>query len=167
MRLSLVSLLLFLSAIAAGMGLVASNRPADESGLAGFWRDLRQDIPIRAGMTVEDVKLYAKKTNEDVEARQEKWTGDFAPPIFAIPELHLYVFALENEDGSSLSYWVNGRNQFWMDMAIHDGKIQNIYITPGNASVICWPPRLYDGSGKHVGFTANYSEYFKLLKHVR
>jgi hypothetical protein len=122
-------------------------------GLTEFVADLKRDIPLRAGMTVEEVKNYIAVNNEKVRSLES--SNGKPPPIFARPELHLYVFMdMDSQSGPtprSLTYLANGRYQFWMDLAIQDGHVKNIYVAPGNLSNILLPAFLYDGTGEHVG----------------
>ncbi|HEY1170396.1 MAG TPA: hypothetical protein VGH19_03410 [Verrucomicrobiae bacterium] len=141
-----------------------SHRPATSSAeLADFIAELKRDIPIRAGMTIEQVKSFITENNQRIRDSEPKWSGKFEPPIYSRPELHLYIFLdMSNptspSDRRSLTYLANGRYQFWMDMAIHDGRIKNIYIAPGNLSHISLPAFLYDGAGEHIGMLADQKQ---------
>src|SRR5262245_36737871 len=79
--------------------------------------ELKQDISIRAGMTVDELKKYVSENNKKTKELDE---GSIPmPPAYSDPERHLYVFLEHSDDATqtdrrSIIYWVNGRNQFWM-----------------------------------------------------
>jgi len=126
------------------------------------WADeLRREFPFRAGMTTAEVSRLIRENNErahaimDEEFQRDREEGVFRPPAYADPERRLYLYVdffdqMSKDYQDSLSFWVNGRHQFWVDMAIADGKVTNIYITPGNMSVML-PAFCFDGSGEHIG----------------
>lgn len=155
MRNCLVILFLLLAILAGIMRQTTWVRPLPH-GYSRFYTDLRRDIQLRAGMTVSEINAYIKKNEELVDQQEAKYGND-GPPIYTARELHLYVFIDMNGDEpseQSLTYLVNGRYQFWMDIALDHGKIKNIYVTPGNMSNFLYPSVLYDGSGEHVGMLA-------------
>jgi hypothetical protein len=173
MQRGLLTLLLLLALIGAGV-LLMSPVPAPPpppfppapAVFAELVADLRRDLPIRAGMTVAQIQHYIAENNAAVRAREkERWDKDksFAPPIFADPAHHLYLFVdggdAADTGGRSLSYWVNGRHQFWLDLAVGNGRVQNIYIAPGNFTAIA-PAFLYDGTGGHVGRLPDSGPFF-------
>lgn len=113
-----------------------------------FKADWDKDFKIQLGMTIEELESYIELNNKNVNAaKPPEWvTEEFHPPAYAYPELRLHVFIktephLTDEDDptKSLKYWVNGRTQFWMDLAIEQGRIKSIAITPGNFSAIFEP----------------------------
>ncbi len=122
-------------------------------------REWEKDIKITVGMTVTALKDYIAKNNVKVnKAKPPAWVTDkFHLPAFAYPELRLHVFVDMNSpkgrevdvNPEVLSYWVNGRTQFWMDLAIENDKVKNIYITFGNGSVQL-PPIKLAGTGHHL-----------------
>jgi hypothetical protein len=124
--------------------------PWDPEKRAEFIAELKRDIPIRAGMTIDQVRAYIEENAKRVSDIESKRKDKFAVPMFANPELHLYVFVgtTSKTKERSLTYWVNGRHQFWMDMAVQNEKVKNIYIRPGNMNII-GPAFLYDGAGEH------------------
>ena len=152
-----------------GTAATPSAPAADPSPLAvaypEFAEDLEADIPIRPGMTVAELLAFVDRNNKkvlatippDVDPDEEF----IIPPAFARRELHLYVYIDmtgrdqdSSKEPSSRTFLVNVRHQFWMDMAIQKGKIQNIYVTPGNMSNVLSPVR-WLGSGPHVGMFAD------------
>jgi hypothetical protein len=130
--------------------------------LDGVLAELRKDFPFRAGMTVEEVQKLFDDNNRRVEALMDddfakmKATGNLGPPLYADRDLHLYVYAdlfgeASKTDHNARRFWVNGRYQFWVAMTIEKGMVKNIYITPGNLSVVL-PSVLFDGQGEDVGW---------------
>lgn len=111
--------------------------------------DVRNDLPLRAGMTVDQLQNLIENNNKEV-SEKSKQENNPAPPIYANPERHLYVFFEPIKSQTSeylyLKYFVNGRHQFWFDFTIQNNEIKNIFITPGNLSYI-YPSFLFDGTG--------------------
>ena len=145
---------------------VASKRGKKVAGVdlyPSFKSDWDKDFRIRVGMPVDELKKYIKANNAKVrDAKPPAWeTAKFHPPAYAYKELHLHVFVRmkRNEDDprppdkNALTYWVNGRTQFWMDLAIENDKVKNIYISCGNWSQMM-PAFRFKGDGDRK------SEYF-------
>ena len=115
--------------------------------------DVRNDLPLRAGMTVDQLQSFITN-NEKLVSKKSNLENNPAPPIYADPEQHLYVFSgIINPKISDkslekiyLKYFVNGRHQFWLDITIQNNEIKNIFITPGNLNYI-YPSFLFDGTG--------------------
>ena len=165
-------LVLFLSASVALIRLAIADEPqvlADKREIQlvdlypSFKSDWNSDFNIRPGMEVDELTKYIAANNAKVRnAKPPAWeTREFHPPAYAYKELRLYVFLrMKREEGHSgdlsknaLTYWVNGRTQFWMDLAIENDKVKNIYISIGNWSQMMPAFRL-------AGEGARRSEFF-------
>lgn len=148
-----------------------SNIPAEYQGefkdhYVELVEDLRNDFPFHAGMSVADVQEHMRLNKElndrlRIEDHARIDAGTFQAPAFADRDRHLYVYMSETDlkntlgtfapgDGSFISFWVNGRHQFFVDMAVANDKVRNVYITPGNFTYML-PSFCFDGTGKHVG----------------
>lgn len=112
---------------------------------------LEADINIRPGMTVESVfRLAANSTAAS--------DGPFSPVDDGHSDRHfayLPFFSEETYDDvpsriGSLTYLINGSVQCWLDIAIVDGRVENVYVIPGNMTILL-PKALWRGSGVHRG----------------
>src|SRR5580765_2148699 len=111
-------------------------------GLPGDWvkdfvRDLRSDFPLRAGMRLSEARRLIESVNDRVTQADPLRTN--VPPIYSRSDLHLYRWSEwpaseSTRGGNSISFWINGRHQYWADMAIDQGILKNIFIIPGNMS---------------------------------
>jgi len=136
-----------------------TSTDAKNDPIASFKTAWERDFKIRPGMTVDELKKYIDENNAKVQkAKPPKWeTRRFHKPAFAYKELRLHVFLSMNpnsdqktgETPKALTYLVNGRTQFWMDLGIENDRIKNIYISFGNLSYVLPPFRLA-GKGPHV-----------------
>lgn len=130
-----------------------------------FRSDVCRDLPFRAGTTVAEVRRLADENQKQIDAirgnqdvRAAGGTvdrGTFIANLYEVYDAHfLYMnfdeSKLHNGTGS-VSLIVNGMQQFYVDMAIENGRVKNIYLVPGNWNAIMPLAVLFDGSGQPVG----------------
>lgn len=115
--------------------------------------DIRKELPFRAGMTAEEVQQHFEAHERRVDAaikfwrRVNRWFSWVIPASYAQPENRYYSPIAVFQNARSRTFWFNGKSQFWMTMAMSDGRVKNIYIILGNFSVM-GPPFLFDGEGE-------------------
>ena len=131
-----------------------------ETILARIKTEIYSVIKIRPGMRISELRDYIEKNNAEAHsAKPPPWeTRERHPPAFAYPELRICVFLPMNESHDSttgelqsLTYFINGWTQFWIDLGVEDGKVKNVFVTLGNMENMLSPFWL-DGEGEHVGY---------------
>lgn len=120
-----------------------------------FLHDVREDFPFHSGLTYESVKTLVQQNATHIRQREQEKPESSGIPVYANRAYHLYLYISIHEEVNSsgdgyLSFFTNGRHQFWIDMAIEDGMVKNIYLIPGNFSWML-PPIQFDGTGEHRG----------------
>lgn len=114
--------------------------------LISFARDLPQTFPFSTGTTVEDILLTASQiNNETLRTYEERALNQ--PSEYAED---LYLFDTENsrQSGNHFILWANGKMQYWIDFILVDGKVQSIWILPGNYSSCSAPWFRHSGNSK-------------------
>jgi|GEM_PF-5038440 len=152
-------------ALAGWTFVIALHTCADPdklSPLAMAYPDLataiEKDLPIAPGMTVEALQQMAARFTADAERRDATDVNVTVDRNYAfIPSTPQRNSNLGPADADSnygaITYWINGNVQCWLDIAIKDGHVQNIYVVPGNLTVNL-PPVLWRGTGSHRGMFA-------------
>jgi len=125
----------------------------DVQSVADLCRDVATDLPFRCGMSIEEARRIIKQNNDRIRRLQKERDPKMllGRPLFAIPEENLYVYvgaSLSEVGENHFTSWANGKHQFWIDMIISDGKIETIYILPGNMSIMLLPGFHLDGPAK-------------------
>ena len=116
-------------------------------------RGLRKDIPLRAGMTIGEVRTWISANNRRVDRLQAGSTAPSVPPIFADQSKHLYVFLDLTDDSErerKALFFVNGAIQCKLEMLLRDSVVESIYMVPGNLTIVPRQKFLFDSnSGQH------------------
>ncbi len=120
-----------------------------------FLHDVREDFPFHSGITCENVNTIVQQNTTRIQQREQEKPESSGIPIYANRAYHLYLYvpiheAVNSSGDGYLSFFTNGRHQFWIDMAIEHGMVKNIYLIPGNFSWVL-PPVQFDGTGDHIG----------------
>lgn len=143
---------------------VGANKEMDAWWLK-FRNDVCRGLPFRAGMTVAEVQRLIDENGKQIDTiRKEQNANDtagnfsrnkFMMNLYEVYDNHfLYSPFDESElhNGTGrLSLLVNGMQQFYVDMAVENGRVKNIYLVPGNLNMIFPMAVLFDGSGRPVG----------------
>jgi hypothetical protein len=115
--------------IYTGMALDTMHFPKTALAAQAYLRDFRtrvqKDFPVRAGMSREEVRELAERS----EAADSKGNLVFSPNMLTKP------------------FFVGGEEHFWAELNFEKGKIKSIYLTPGNAESIVPASILFDGQG--------------------
>ncbi len=102
---------------------------------------IAQEFPIRAGMTVAEMDAAIAENLKQFDASEFEQQQD------------MYNFGHEkrtlNQGSGLVYYWVNFKYLLHCDVVIESGKIESIWVMPGNAE---WTTGIYyriSGSGAH------------------
>ncbi|WP_146521530.1 hypothetical protein [Stieleria varia] len=122
-----------------------------------FKAEWKKIYGVSVGMTVAELKnLIARQNAKTDELALAEIDQLFDRSNHSFRE-HSPTQRQELSDGKgSVTYWVNGDPQFWMDVAIEEGRVKSIFIAFGNGTVSATPVRL-DGTGTYQ------SDFFKQL----
>lgn len=110
--------------------------------LTTFVKEFAVDLPLRAGMTRQQVR----------EISERRGYGKHVPLRRLSPDERVF-----SEDTSIATYLVNGRQQFWVDIAFDRNRVSSIFIVPGNMSSVFLPLR-FDGEAPHKGMWSALSD---------
>ena len=95
---------------------------------------LESDFPIHTGMTLQEVdSIVAKET----EAAQT--------------DTNRYGFIPMDSPPGSRTYMLGNPHWVWVDIAITDGRVRNLFMIGGNGEILIPPGFKLAGEGPHVG----------------
>ena len=114
-----------------------------------FKADWESVYGITVGMTVKELgKHVARQNSKTHDLPVDDIKGILKPGNHSFSK-HSTSPAQELSDGNgSITYRVIGEHQFWIDLAIENFRIKNIYVAFGNGAVASIPVRL-DGTGTY------------------
>lgn len=104
-------------------------------------RQIAQDFPIRAGMTLAEM-------DDAVAANQRKLDACEFEQALAMYNLNSEHRSVLNGSGR-VYYWVNFKSLLHCDVVIESNKVQGVWVMPGNKE---WTTGIYyriSGSGSH------------------
>lgn len=101
---------------------------------------IREEFPIKAGMTVEEVEQLA-------EDGDRMFLTDNMDELY---NLGWEERSLEERSGW-FYFWVNGKHVFHCDVVIEDERVASVWVMPGNREWMTYVFYRLSGSGGHVG----------------
>jgi len=168
-----------MSAICQGVAPRIIGSYGTSKELTNWWGMFRNDVcrgfPFRAGMSVAEVRRLVDENQERIATIRSKQDDDAADGsidrdkfIVNLHEVYDNQFLYLGVDDSDLrngtgrlSFSVNGIQQFYVDMAVENGVVRNIYLVPGNWNAIMPLVVLFDGSDDPVGMAASMCRALK------
>ena len=127
-----------------------------------FKADWKNTYSIAVGMTVKELENHISKQNskvDDLPFDQIDRMLERGNHCFAIHQSKL------SDDGDgAITYWVNGEQQFHLELTIHANQISGIHIAFGNGTIVATPVKLA-GKGKYR--SQHFKQIVESIKMIR
>jgi hypothetical protein len=145
----------------------------DESAerLVALCNSVRLFVPFKPGMTVADVQSFLGREDEGPKTApfSDAWNGTFGTASGNFTStfeqavggrcvfVQLEPPQIRNGRGH-MTLWVNSKQQFFVEMAIEENKVKNVYVVPGNVNAIIPVVILVGGEGTAAGVAGSLLE---------